>query len=121
VIAPTTTDFIEGFNKVVAEGVLAGKPVITSSVCPALEYVREAVVEVPPDNVRGYGDAIIRLSEDPMLYESKRRGCINAQGQFYDLQRGWGAAVKRMLKTVGLLTIEAEPAVASEPAPYRNR
>ena len=46
VIVPTTSDFIEGFNKVVAEAVLAGKPVITSSVCPALEYVRDAVIEV---------------------------------------------------------------------------
>jgi glycosyltransferase involved in cell wall biosynthesis len=40
VIVPTTSDFVEGFNKVVAEAVLAGRPVITSSVCPALEYVR---------------------------------------------------------------------------------
>ena len=29
-IVPTTTDFIEGFNQVVVEGVLAGRPVITS-------------------------------------------------------------------------------------------
>lgn len=97
VIAPTTTDFIEGFNKVVAEGILAGKPVITSSVCPALEYVAEGVVEVPPNDVQAYGDAIIRLHEDRTLYESKRRGCVTSQEQFYDAERGWGAALKRMI------------------------
>ena len=39
VIVPTRTEFVEGFNSVVAEAVIAGKPVITSSVCPALEMV----------------------------------------------------------------------------------
>lgn len=93
IIAPTTSDFIEGFNKVVAEGVLAGKPVVTSSICPALEYVRDAVVEVPPDDVRAYGDAILRLREDSAFYESKCRGCASAQDQFYDASRGWAAAL----------------------------
>ncbi|HEX5242897.1 MAG TPA: glycosyltransferase family 4 protein, partial [Tepidisphaeraceae bacterium] len=100
VIAPTTTDFIEGFNKVVAEGILAGKPVITSSVCPALEYVVDGVVKVPPNDVQAYGDAIIRLHEDRTLYESKRRGCMASQEQFYDAERGWGAALKRMLNSL---------------------
>ena len=98
VIVPTTSDFIEGFNKVVAEAVLAGKPVVTSSVCPALEYVRDAVIEVAPDDVRAYGDAILRLRNDAEFYKSKRQGCIAAQSQFYDASRSWGAALKNMLK-----------------------
>ncbi|HZK81388.1 MAG TPA: glycosyltransferase family 4 protein [Humisphaera sp.] len=97
VIVPTTSDFIEGFNKVVAEAVLAGKPVVTSSVCPALEYVRDAVIEVPPDDVRAYGDAVLRLRNDPAFYESKRQGCIAAQPQFYDVSRSWGTALRTML------------------------
>jgi glycosyltransferase involved in cell wall biosynthesis len=97
VIAPTTSDFIEGFNKVVAEGVLAGKPVVTSSVCPALEYVRDAVVEVPVNDVRAYGNAILRLRQDPAFYQARRDGCAIAQSQFYDASRGWGAAVRKML------------------------
>ena len=100
VIVPTTTDFIEGFNKVVAEAVLAGRPVITSSVCPALEYVREAVIEVPPDNVQAYGDAIVRVREDAALLQSKRQGCVAIQAQFYDANRGWAAGVKKMLGLV---------------------
>jgi glycosyltransferase involved in cell wall biosynthesis len=107
VIAPTTSDFIEGFNKVVAEGVLAGKPVITSSVCPALEYVRDAVVEAPVNDVQAYGDAILRLRDDPEFYRQKIRGCTAAQEQFYDTGRGWGAAVKKMLHRVGLLEAQA--------------
>jgi glycosyltransferase involved in cell wall biosynthesis len=97
VIVPTTTDFIEGFNKVVAEGVLAGRPVITSSVCPALALVREAVEEVPADDVAAYADAIVRLREDRALYEARRHACLSAQEQFYDPGQGWAAALKSVL------------------------
>ena len=95
VVVPTTTAFIEGLNKVVVEGVLAGRPVVTSSVCPALEYVREAVLEVPPDDVGAYTDALLRLKTDPALYESKRKASAGVRAMFYDPGRGWAAAVER--------------------------
>jgi glycosyltransferase involved in cell wall biosynthesis len=97
VIAPTTSEFVEGFNKVVAEGVLAGRPVITSSVCPALEYVAPAVVEVPPDDPTAYGEAILRLLEDKALRESKQQGCAAVAPQFYDPAKSWKAAADRAL------------------------
>ncbi len=97
VIVPTTSDFIEGFNQVVAEAVLAGRPVITSDVCPALDYVRDAVVEVAPDDVAGYGDAVLKLCDDATFYRARCRGCIAAQSQFYDTRRGWGAALAGQL------------------------
>jgi glycosyltransferase involved in cell wall biosynthesis len=101
VIVPTTTDFVEGFNKVVAEGILAGRPVITSSVCPALEYVWDGVVEVPPDDVAAYGQAIIMLKEDRALYQTKRDGCATARSQFYDPARSWGTALRGAIRSVG--------------------
>ena len=103
VVAPTTSAFIEGFNKVVAEAVLAGRPVITSSVCPALGYVRGAVEEVLPDDVDAYGEAILRLAVDHERYESRRRACSEAQAQFYDPSRSWAAAVRRALVSVGVV------------------
>lgn len=101
VIVPTTTDFIEGFNKVVVESVLVGRPVITSSVCPAISTVREAIVEVPPDDVAGYGEAIGRLAADREFYELKRRMCLSYQEQFYDPAQGWGAVLKRVTGLMG--------------------
>jgi len=97
VIVPTTSDFIEGFNQVVAEGVLAGRPVITSAVCPALDYVRDAVVEVAVDDVQGYGDAILKLCDDETSYQAHCRGCLEAQPQFYDVGRGWAAMLRGIL------------------------
>lgn len=100
VIAPTQTTFIEGFCQVVAEGILSGRPVITSTVCPALSYVRSGVVEVPPDDVQGYEAAILRLCDDSSFYQEKQQGCQAVQEQFYDLSKSWGSMLKQALVAV---------------------
>lgn len=100
IIVPTKTDFAEGFNKVVAEGILSGRPVVTSDVCPALSYVRDAVVEVPPDDVMGYSQALLKLCDDRQFYEQKRQSCQGLQEQFYDKSNGWGAALKSILMAI---------------------
>jgi glycosyltransferase involved in cell wall biosynthesis len=97
VIVPTTGDFIEGFNQVVVEGVLAGRPVITSSICPALDYVRPAIVEVPPDNPSAYRHAILRLADDHPFYDQLARAGQDVQDPFYDPQCGWEAALRKAL------------------------
>jgi glycosyltransferase involved in cell wall biosynthesis len=97
VIIPTTTGFREGFNKVVVEGILAGRPVVTSAVCPDLACVKDAVVEVPADDTKAYGDALLKLCHDWEFYDQKRRGCLAIQEQFYDLSHSWGANLKSIL------------------------
>lgn len=106
VIAPTTTDFIEGFCQAAAEGVLAGRPVITSAVCPALSYIRPAVVEVQPNDIKGYGDAILKLLKDQEFYEGKRQSCNSVQEQFYDTSKSWLAALKSILMSLAFKGIK---------------
>jgi len=120
VIVPTTTEFVEGFNKVVAEAVLAGRPVVTSSVCPALSYVRDAVVEVPPDDVQAYGDAILSLCDDAALYDAKRRGCELAKAQFCDASRSWAATLKSVLAALGLVEASASAAGSAPVVPIEQ-
>jgi glycogen synthase len=100
VIVPTRTDFIEGFNQVIAEAVLAGRPVVSSSVCPAVEYVQPAVVEVAADDPDEYAQAIIRLRRDRRFYLAKRSGCEEAQRLFYDARRSWSAVLREVVLTV---------------------
>jgi glycosyltransferase involved in cell wall biosynthesis len=125
VVVPTTTASVEGLNKVVIESVLADRPVITSTICPAIEYVRGACVEVPPDDVKAYGDAILRLADDKDFYEQKRQNCAAAGSQFYDPARGWGATFRRVLELIGVLPADAgaasprAPAQLTEPAAVR--
>jgi glycosyltransferase involved in cell wall biosynthesis len=100
VIVPTRTDFIEGFNRVVAESILSGRPVITSAVCPALSYVYSAVLEVPPNDIEAYVKAILQLYYDQNLYEQKRLACLKLQEQFYNINNSWAAALNKSLSTI---------------------
>jgi glycosyltransferase involved in cell wall biosynthesis len=100
IIVPTRTEFAEGFNKVVAEGILSGRPVVTSAVCPALPYVRDGVVEVPPNDIMGYYNALLKLCDDRQFYEQKHQSCLGLQEQFYDQSKGWGGALKSILVSI---------------------
>jgi len=100
VIVPTTTDFEEGFNMVCSEAILAGRPVVTSAVCPALHYIRDAAIEVQPDDVDGYCDAVVKLSRDRSIYEQKQSACVPLQAQFYDENNSYGAKLKIVLDRI---------------------
>lgn len=97
VIVPTTTSFEEGFAMICAEAILAERPLVTSAVCPALEYVRDASVEAVPDDIESYARALMELSTNRDLYESKRVACKTLQTQFYDKRRGYAAALSAIL------------------------
>lgn len=98
VFVPTQSDFIEGFNKVVAEGVLANRPVVASRVCPAVDMLEEAVIAIDPDDLEGYYEAIVRLYEDEAFYRQKQQACVGLQQLFYDLDRGWGKTFQTLLQ-----------------------
>lgn len=100
VIVPTRTTFAEGFNKVVVEGILAGRPVVTSAACPSFSLLKPAIVEVPPNDVTAYGDALLKLCSDREFYQQKRAACVPLQGQFYDLSRSWGTRLKAVLLAI---------------------
>ena len=102
VIAPTTVDFIEGFNKVVLEGVLSGRPVITSSACPAIEDVRAATVEVEPNDVEGYRKAVLELCDNISYYETKRESAKLLAQQFYRKPNTWKTQVTSALSLSGV-------------------
>ena len=98
IIVPTTTSFIEGFNKVVVEGVLASRPVVTSAVCPSLVTVQDAVVEVDPEGgAESYLDAILALQSNKELYLEKHQFCLKLQSQFYSQETSWGMQLSKAL------------------------
>jgi glycosyltransferase involved in cell wall biosynthesis len=84
VIVPTRSDFEEGFAMIVAEGVIARRPVVTSRVCPALDVVRDAAIEVQPDDVAGYADAVWTLATDDALYARKVAATGPLRRSFFD-------------------------------------
>lgn len=100
IVVPTTKDFVEGFNKVVAEGVIMGKPIVTSPVCPALSIVRDAAVEVAPDNVDDYFNAIFKLATDRSFYQQKQRNAIALREQFFTYSNSWEAHVEDVVRKI---------------------
>jgi glycosyltransferase involved in cell wall biosynthesis len=96
-VVPTRSSFEEGFNKVCAESVLSLRPLITSKVCPALQNVRGSAIEVRPDNLDDYHDAIVSLARDPGLYNEKAEHCRSDREQFFDQSQSYGARIKKLL------------------------
>ena len=97
VITPTTSSFEEGFCQVAAEAILAGRPLVASRVCPAVDHLGGALVEVGPSDIEGYAEAIRLLGDDSALYEEKRAVCSLASEPFYDWNEGLGGMVLRIL------------------------
>ena len=100
VLVPTTTQFVEGFNMVVVEGLLAGRPVVTSQVCPAIEYVRDAVYEVPPDDPRAYANAVAELMDNRNRYEELARNSRACARRFTDREWGYQSALRHVLTSI---------------------
>ena len=97
VVVPTRSSFVEGFNKVVVEAVLAGRPVVTSRVCPALLQVKAAAVEVEPDVALHYADALERLMLDRGLFEQKVAATSTLKQKFLDADQGWLASANAIV------------------------
>ena len=88
VIVPTRSNFSEGFAMVAAEAILLDKVIISSSIVPALETLREASIEARPDEVDSYVAAIQRLATDQILYEQMCAACLPLKEQFLDRKEG---------------------------------
>ena len=97
VIVPTTRDCIEGFNMVIVEALLAGRPVITSPVCPAVEYLNEGVIVVEPEDRVGYKRAILELADDRARFDTVQRGCRATAAKCLDPQFSYGSALRHVL------------------------
>ena len=96
-IVPTRAEVSAGFEMTCAEAILSGRPLVTSAVCPALHYLGDAALEVAPDDVEGYAEAIIRLQEDRALFLRLRAACAVLSEQFYDPLQSWDQAMRRAI------------------------
>jgi glycogen(starch) synthase len=99
-IVPTTTEFNEGFNHVVVEGLLASRPVITSPVCPAVDYVGAAALPVKPDDAESYLAGILSLADDPRRYDELRGWSRPASERFFDQTWGFGSGLRSILSAI---------------------
>lgn len=114
VLVPTTASFAEGLNRVAVESVLAGRPAIVTTVCPAAEVLGDAVIAVEPGDVPAMITAITQLATDERKYAEAVALCSAGAEQFYDSKTSWGAALRRALAHVGVADISSA-SIESEP------
>jgi glycosyltransferase involved in cell wall biosynthesis len=96
-IVPTTSSFIEGLAMTAAEAILAGRPLVTNPVVPAIEVLRRACVPAITNDVPSHTGAVLRLATDAELYDRARLACFEYQKQFYDRTNGLTAVLHRAL------------------------
>ncbi|GAA4722789.1 hypothetical protein GCM10023325_20280 [Sphingomonas lutea] len=112
VVVPTKSSITEGFNQVVVEAVLARTPVVTSRVCPALDLVREAAIEVPPDDIAAYCSAILNLQHDRALYEAKVAATESLRNKLTDNRAGWASVAYQLFTDSSSSTSTPNPCCA---------
>jgi len=99
-VVPTTSQFSEGLAMTAAEAVLAGRPVVVSSVVPAWQVLGGAAIKAEADNVESFVEAFRKLALDPDWYEACRAAGAAVRAQFYDRSQGLGNALGRAVTTV---------------------
>ena len=98
-IVPTRSSFSEGLAMTAAEAILAGRPVITNPVVPALEVLRPACIEAQTNDVDSYVGPILKLIDDPAHYRALCDACPALGDQFYDRQQGLTAILKKAINS----------------------
>jgi glycogen synthase len=98
-IVPTRSSFGEGMAMTAAEAILAGRPIITNPVVPALEVLRPAAVPASTDRPDTYVAQILRLIDDQKWYDSMVRACPDVAAPFLDRDHGMTSVLKKVLGT----------------------
>ena len=68
--------------------------------------------------MRLYGDAILRLFNDPALYQAKMDACRAVQEPFYDVRLGWGEALRKALLPLRVASRRWRQAGSFAPVPW---
>lgn len=86
-IVPTKSGFAEGMAMTAIEPILLGRPVITNTVVPALEVIREACIEARTDDIESYANCIVRLAKCPVEYRRLTDSCAALRKEFFDTSK----------------------------------
>jgi glycosyltransferase involved in cell wall biosynthesis len=96
-IVPTRGDFAEGMAKTALEAILAGRPVIASSVTPALEILGAAATTVESENIPEYVEKISTIAKDRERYGALVSACKDIQELLYDKGNSFVSTLKRII------------------------
>lgn len=97
-IVPSRATLSEGFNQVVIESILGGRPALVSTSCPAIQYVDRAVVAVPAGDLAAFARDLHRLDADRAALGRLAAACAGQSQRFTDPACSLGAALDEVLQ-----------------------
>ena len=95
----TTNNFIEGLNKVCLESILACRPLIASSACPAIKYMEHASIVVEPGDIAAYFHALNDLCVNTELYVQKSQNAQALHPLFLSDQYSFESALANVINS----------------------
>ncbi|MBR0725045.1 glycosyltransferase family 4 protein [Bradyrhizobium manausense] len=96
-IVPTRSDFAEGMAKTALEAVLAGRPVLASSVTPAVEIIGPAAIAVEANDIDKYVETIVELVNGQQRYNRLVLACESVQKNLYDDRNSFSSTLERVI------------------------
>jgi glycosyltransferase involved in cell wall biosynthesis len=96
-IVPTRSGFAEGLAMTAAEAILAGRPIVSNPIVPALELLEPAAMGAKSNDADSHADAVAALAGDRALYRKLQENCVALRAQFYDRDQGLAAVLRRAL------------------------
>ena len=111
-IVPTRSTFPEGLAMTAAEAALAGRPIVTNRVVPALEILRSAAVEYKTDDPHSCAEEILGLLGDREKYRALRKNAKAAAAPFLDRRLGLTEVLKDALGAPEAARVRAAEAMA---------
>lgn len=96
-IIPTRSGFAEGLAMTAAEAILAGRPIVSNPIVPALEILAPAAAAARSNDADSHADAVLALSRDRDRYRRLQAACAGLADQFYDREQGLAAVLERAL------------------------
>lgn len=96
-IIPTRSGFAEGLAMTAAESIMAGRPIVSNPIVPALEILAPAAVGARSNDWQSHAEAVLTLARDRQLYRRLQAACAPLAEQFFDRDRGLTAVLVEIL------------------------
>lgn len=95
-IVPTRSGFAEGLAMTAAESIMAGRPIVSNPIVPALEILAPASMSARSNDWQSHAEAVLAMASDRELYRRLQAACAALAEQFFDRDRGLTAVLVRM-------------------------
>lgn len=101
-IVPTRSGFAEGLAMTAAESIMAGRPIVSNPIVPALEILRPATSAAVSNDWQSHAEAVLAIARDRNRYHQLQASCAPLAEQFFDRNLGLTAVLVGIFKEYGI-------------------